>query len=357
LGKGSRYEEQLLSQAVEELEAADLLGGNAFNSKRRLKILIFRSPGGYITGEETALLELLEGRPGLPRRKPPVPANRGLFGRPTAVINLETAVQAFYIIKHGAKAFRRYGTKHSPGTLIFSLSGGVRRPGLYELPLGTSLRSLILEYGNGVIGERNLKAVLPGGISSGVIGGNALDVSLDYDGLWDIGSDLGSGVVIVVPEGVPTLDLAISLQRFYHDSSCGKCQPCKEGTGRVLQMLESIHKNGFVAADGSPPIERVDEGENDTRSGRMKSRLPVLLERERVGAVRYADSEEGLGKISVLCEFYKYRGDCHHVTESAVSIQRFIELFREELERTLVGSSECSGTGKKWKAISRPRRA
>src|SRR6185503_13443211 len=163
-----------------------------------LDVFVYRSLGGYIIGEETALMELIEGKIGRPRSKPPLPTARGVFSKPTVVNNLETVLHAHCILKVGAQKFREAGRPHAPGTLVFSLSGHVKRPGLYELPLGTTVRELIFEHGQGMLDDRPVKAFFPGGLSSPVLTPESLDVPLDFDSLREIDSDLGSGAVIVV---------------------------------------------------------------------------------------------------------------------------------------------------------------
>ena len=262
LGRDCEPEEALLRQALEEVKAQGLLDVGVLGSPRRLEIIVFRSPGGYITGEETAILELLEGRPGRPRRKPPVPAMTGLWKCPTVVNNLETTLQAFMIF--------------------------------------------------------------PGGVSSRALGSTDLDVPLDYDSLQDAGSDLGSGTLIVVAEGTSMVDLAIDIQSFFHDNSCGKCQPCKGGTGRTLTMLSRLEDLDQRSIDWI--------GRQRPESPRQQGGLYVIQDDAALGGVSYTDSAQGLDKIIELCQFYEHRGDCHHTTEAARGILRLLGLFTEEFE-------------------------
>jgi NADH-quinone oxidoreductase subunit F len=307
-------EAQTLEDAIEEATAAGFIGHG-------LHLFVYRSLGGYITGEETALMELIEGKIGRPRTKPPLPTARGVFSKPTAVSNLETLLHAHYILKNGAQKFREKGLPHAPGTLVFSLSGHINRPGLYELPLGTTLREIIFDYGQGIAGDRPLKAVFPGGLSSPVLRSESLDVAMDFDSLREIDSDLGSGAVIPVAEPACMVQVAAQLNDFFYYSSCGKCQPCKDGTQRTAVMLHNL--------------ERLDEKSVD-RTGKV---LPPSLRTRTlnvinnpIAGVSYTDTAEGLDKIRHLSEFYKYRGDCHHSTEAANSIQALLKLFKNEFE-------------------------
>jgi len=327
-------EAQMLEAAVNDAHRHGFIGRGVFGTPNDLDVIVYKSLGGYITGEETALMELIEGKVGRPRFKPPLPTARGLFSMPTIVNNLETVLQAHYIFKVGAAEYRRVGARRAPGTLIFSLSGHVKRPGLYELPLGTRLRELIYEYGQGMMDERPLKAVFAGGISSPVLGPESLDTSLDFDSMREIESDIGSGSVIVMAEGTCMVQVATRLAEFFYYSSCGKCQPCKDGTQRTAVMLHNL--------------DRLDEKSID-RSGKvlpqsLRKRTLNVLNNNQVGGVSYTDTVEGLEKIRHLCEFYKYRGDCHHSTEAANSIQSLLKLFKNEFEDHRL-DSECHHEG------------
>ena len=326
-------EARMLEAAVSDARRRGFIGDAVFDTPRRVDVIVYKSLGGYITGEETALMELIEGKVGRPRTKPPLPTANGLFGMPTVVNNLETVLQAHYALKVGSAEYRQAGTRRSPGTLIFSLSGHVNQPGLYELPLGTTLRELIFEHGHGMMDARPLKAVFAGGVSSPVLGPEHLDTGLDYDSLREIDSDIGSGSVIVVAEGTCMVQVATQLAEFFYYNSCGKCQPCKDGTQRTVVMLHNL--------------ERLDEKSID-RSGKV---LPQTLRKRtlnvlntQVAGISYTDTVEGLEKIRHLCEFYKYRGDCHHTTEAATSIQSLLKRFKHEFEDHR-SHSECHHEG------------
>ncbi|HEU4453939.1 MAG TPA: NADH-ubiquinone oxidoreductase-F iron-sulfur binding region domain-containing protein, partial [Longimicrobium sp.] len=230
-----------LRSALDEAGRAGLLGPGLFGGTRGVEVRLFEIPDVYIAGEETALLEAIEGRRASPRVKPPLPTGRGLFGAPTVVSSLETVLQAWLALRVGAEAYRAHGTETSPGTMVFSLQGDVERPGLYELPLGTPLRALVFEHGGGT-GGRALKLVFPGGLSSPPVGPGEMELPLDYDAARDAGTDLGSGAVLALAGEVDATELAVELAAFFHDGSCGKCRPCKEGTQRALAMLERLDR-------------------------------------------------------------------------------------------------------------------
>jgi NADH-quinone oxidoreductase subunit F len=311
-----------LEEALGEARRHGFVGDDIFNSGTRLELSIYRTTGEYIIGEETALLELIEGKVGQPRVKPPLPTAKGLFGAPTVVNNLETVLQAHYILKVGAESYRRVGPPNAPGTLIFNLSGHVKRPGLYELPLGTTARELVFEYGQGTLDGSAVKAVFPGGVSSPVLGPEGLDLSLDFDSLKDAESDLGSGAVIVVAEGTCMVQLATQLAAFFHEASCGKCQPCKDGTHRTEVMLSHIERLEEKSIDR---IDKVLPASPRTRVLNVINSAPA--------GISYTDTAKGLDKIRHLCEFYKYRGDCHHSTEAANAIQSLMSHFADEFEQ------------------------
>ncbi|HLJ87239.1 MAG TPA: NADH-ubiquinone oxidoreductase-F iron-sulfur binding region domain-containing protein [Candidatus Angelobacter sp.] len=315
-------ETALLERALEEATSKGFAGQRSFGSARALHILICQSPSSYITGEETALIELLEGRAPQPRGKPPLPTSRGLFGKPTVVSNLETILHAYHIVKYGPNRFRELGSEYSPGTLIFSLTGDIQRPGLYELPLGTAVRELIFDHAQGTHSGSKIKAVLPGGVFSPAIADSSLNLKLDYDSVRDAGCNLGSGVVVVISEMVPALQLASLLATFFYEKSCGKCKPCKDGNWRTLQMLHRLI---------GPDNENKEIMNRHPQS--FSQEVPSLMILNNPGGIRYTDHVEGLDKIRHLCEFYKYRGDCHHSTESANSIQRLLDLFPAEFEK------------------------
>ena len=221
-----------LDERNAELEAAGLLGDNLFGTDYSLRLYTHLGAGAYICGEETALLESLEGKLGQPRLRPPFPAVYGLYGKPTVINNVETLANLPPIILNGAAWYRQWGTEKSPGMKIFSLSGCVNKPGNYELPLGTTFRDLIYNHGGGISGGRAIKAILPAGASSAIITATdvALDTAMDYESVAKLGSALGSASVIVVDESVNMAWLVDKTVNFFKHESCGKCTPCREGT-------------------------------------------------------------------------------------------------------------------------------
>lgn len=226
--------------ALKEAYAAGLLGRNIRGSGVDFDLHTFIGAGAYICGEETGLLESLEGKQGRPRFKPPFPANKGLFGMPTTINNTQSFASVPKILREGPQWFSALGPKDSGGTMIFSVSGHVNRPGNYELPLGISFREL-LDMAGGVRDGRALKAVIPGGVSVPVVPGAVmLDVRMDYNSVKAAGSALGTGAVIVMDETTCMVSVLRRISRFYHAESCGQCTPCREGTGWMHRVLSRI---------------------------------------------------------------------------------------------------------------------
>jgi len=227
-----------LDEKIAEMEAAGLLGDKIFGTEYSLRIYTHLGAGAYICGEETALLESIEGKRGQPRVRPPFPPSYGLYGKPTVVNNVETLTNVPYIIANGADAYRKFGTEKSPGVKIFSLSGNVNKPGNYELPLGATFRELIFDYGGGIPNGRIIKAIMPAGASSSMIVANdeALDTPMDYESVPAVGAQLGSASVIVVDDSVKMDWLVYKTIQFFKHESCGKCTPCREGNYWMLRL-------------------------------------------------------------------------------------------------------------------------
>ena len=238
--------------AVQEAYAAGLLGRNILGSGVDFELYAVAGAGAYICGEETALLESLEGKPGKPRFKPPFPANYGLYGRPTTVNNTQSYASVPTILRRGAKWFADLGVPNSGGTVIFSVSGHVNRPGNYELPLGIPFKELLEDICGGMRGGRQLKAVIPGGSSVPVVpGATMLGVNMDYDSLRKAGSALGSAAVIVMDETTCMVRVLERITRFYRAESCGQCTPCREGTGWMNRLVRKV-------LDGEAKREELD---------------------------------------------------------------------------------------------------
>ena len=240
-----------LRDAIAEAKAAGVLGRGVLGSSFDLEVHVFLGAGAYICGEETALLESLEGRRPMPRSRPPFPAVAGLYGKPTVVNNVETIANVPHIIKRGAAWFRALGpNEKSAGPKIYCLSGAVNRPGNYELPLGSmTFRELIEHCGGGVSGGRGIKGVLPAGISAPIVPASKLDAKLDYEGVQAAGSMLGSASLIVVPNDVDMVRAATRMLEFFRHESCGKCTPCREGTAWLHEILKRIESGSGNTAD------------------------------------------------------------------------------------------------------------
>jgi len=223
---------EILRDSLEAMRKAKLLGG--------VTIVLHRGAGAYICGEETALLESLEGSRGLPRPKPPFPAIEGLYAAPTAVNNVESITTATMVLELGGAEYAKLGVPNSSGTRVFSLSGDVVNPGNYELPHGITLRELIYDVGGGVPDGRELKAIIPGGSSTPILTAEDIDTTLDFDGLVAAGSSIGSAGVIVIDDRCCMVQLGARVSQFYEHESCGKCTPCRVGTRWLTQILQKI---------------------------------------------------------------------------------------------------------------------
>ena len=239
----------VLQKAIDEAYEHGILGKNIYGSGFDLDVIIYRGAGAYICGEETAMLTSLEGKKGWPRLKPPFPAIKGLYDCPTLINNVETLSFVPTIIDMGGEKFAGLGRGKSGGTRLFSLSGHVKRPGLYELPLGTPLKKIIYEYGGGIKDDHELKAVIPGGSSAPVLKADEIDVHMDFDAVAKIGSMLGSGAIIVMDEYTCMVESLLITTRFFAHESCGQCSPCREGTGWMEKVLYRIAKGDGKKGD------------------------------------------------------------------------------------------------------------
>jgi NADH-quinone oxidoreductase subunit F len=254
-----------LDRCLAEMEQAGMLGEKLFGTDYSLHIHTHLGAGAYICGEESALLESLEGKLGQPRLRPPFPATYGLFGKPTVVNNVETLTNLPLIVARGAEWHKSLGTADSPGVKIFSLSGRVKKPGNYELPLGTTFRKLIYEHGGGIIDDRPVKAIMAAGASSSLIVADdkALDTPMDYASVRTLGADLGSASVIVIDDTLSIGWVISKTIHFFKHESCGKCTPCREGTYWMMHLIDRIQ-------DGSMTRENVDLLHNVAREMQNK---------------------------------------------------------------------------------------
>jgi NADH-quinone oxidoreductase subunit F len=250
-----------LEAKIDELYKAKLLGEKLFGTDYSLHLHIHLGAGAYICGEETALLESLEGKLGQPRLRPPFPAAEGLFAKPTVVNNVETLTNLPPIVTRGADWYRSIGTEKSPGPKVFSLSGHVERPGNYELPLGTSFRELIFEHGGGIPGGRKIKGIMPAGASAPLLPATdeVLDTGMDYESVAEVGSQLGSGSIIVMDDSVDISWMVYKTSSFFRHESCGKCTPCREGTYWMYHVTKRIQE-GNATADDIDLLKSVAQG-------------------------------------------------------------------------------------------------
>jgi NADH-quinone oxidoreductase subunit F len=240
---------QRLEAAVEEAKAAGYIGDRILGSDFSLSMWVHRGAGAYICGEETALLDSLEGKRGNPRLKPPFPANQGLYQGPTLINNVETLATAPHIIRMGGEEYAKLGVTGSTGTKLVSVSGHVQRPGNYEIELGIPSREIIYGLAGGPPEGRSVKLWFPGGSSAPVLTGDDLDVPYDFDSMAKAGSMLGSGAIIVIDDSTSVVDVALKTAKFYRHESCGKCTPCREGTNWTVKMLERIDSGEATPMD------------------------------------------------------------------------------------------------------------
>ena len=238
-----------LDAALAEARAAGYVGEDILGSEHTLSLVVHRGAGAYICGEETGLLDSLEGKRGNPRLKPPFPANQGLYQGPTLINNVETLATVPTIIAMGGEEYSKLGVETSTGTKLVSVSGHVKRPGNYEIELGIPAREIIYGLAGGPEDGRTVKCWFPGGSSSPVLTGEDLDIPYDFNSLAAAKSMLGSGAIIVVDDSTPILDVALKVAKFYRHESCGKCTPCREGTNWTVKMLERIESGEATPMD------------------------------------------------------------------------------------------------------------
>jgi NADH-quinone oxidoreductase subunit F len=244
-----RYLLEIMEKAVADAYARGFIGKNIFGSGVDLDIFTHSGAGAYEVGEESALMESLEGKRGIPRIRPPFPAVVGLWGGPTVINNAETLASVPHIILGGGEWFANLGTPRNGGTRLFCMSGELERPGVYELPMGYNLKKMIYDVSGGMTKGRSLKGVVPGGSSVQILTADEIDVSMDFDSMMKAGSMLGSGGVIVLDDQMCIVKFALRVTQFYQHESCGWCIPCREGTDWMKKTLTRFHAGGGVAKD------------------------------------------------------------------------------------------------------------
>ena len=255
---------RILQSAIDEAYAKKVLGKNVLGTGFRHDVVLQRGAGAYICGEETGLLESLEGKKGQPRKKPPYPAQAGAFGRPTTVNNVETFCHVPHIVNRGADWFRGIGTEKSPGSTLFGVSGHVKRPGLFELPLGTPLDELVFEHAGGVAYGRRLKGVIPGGLSMPILPAGDVDVPMANEHLRERGTMLGTGGVMVMDDSTCMVRVASVITYFFRDESCGQCTQCREGTGWMNKIVDRIERGAGTTEDLSVLLDVAAKMEGQT---------------------------------------------------------------------------------------------
>ncbi len=299
-----QYPIQCVRKAVAEMYDKGYLGRDVFGEPGfEHDIVVHSGAGAYICGEETGLLESLEGKKGQPRKKPPFPAQHGAFGLPTTVNNIETFAHVPYILSRGVEWFRGFGTEKSPGTTLFGVSGHVERPGLFELPLGTPLREVIAKAG-GVRNNRALKAVIPGGMSMPVLTPSDLDVPMAEEFLSERGTHLGTGGVMVMDDTTCMARVACVISYFFRDESCGQCTQCREGTGWIHKLCE-----------------RIEAGRGRPRDLELLESVPALMEGHTICA--FADA--AAWPIKGLLRHFRSDFECH-ISEGSCPFPESFEL-------------------------------
>jgi NADH-quinone oxidoreductase subunit F len=252
------YGATVLDKALDEAREKGFLGKNIFGTGFDFDISVHRGAGAYICGEETGLIESLEGHRGQPRVKPPFPAVVGVFGGPTVVQNVETLACVPFIVRNGADWFKSFGTPKNTGPKLYCVSGNVKKPGVYEFPMGITIRELIYDHCGGITGDRKLKAVIPGGASAPMLTADEIDIPLNFDALMKAGSMLGSAGIIVLDESVCIVDAVWRLAKFFAHESCGQCTPCREGTNWMESILDRLERGGGRQQDADLLLDMAD---------------------------------------------------------------------------------------------------
>jgi formate dehydrogenase/NADH-quinone oxidoreductase subunit F len=247
-------ERDLLAAAIDAARRDGVLGERVLGSSHAFELEIFTSPGGYICGEESALLEAIEGKRAQPRLKPPLPVHQGLWGRPTVINNVETLAHVPAILVQGPEWYKQQGLAGGVGWKFIGISGHVKKPGVYEIRMGTALRQVIEEQAGGMLDGRALKAVVPSGASSGVLPAAMADVALEWGALQKAGTMMGSSAIVIIGAGTCMVDVALNVARFFARESCGKCWPCRVGSEKIVDLLEAATR-GTASADAFAPID------------------------------------------------------------------------------------------------------
>jgi NADH:ubiquinone oxidoreductase subunit F (NADH-binding) len=283
-----RYEyplaQNILNKAIEAAEKANILGANINDTDYSFYISVTRGSGAYICGEETSLLNSLEGKRPWPRERPPFPTTSGLWGKPTAVNNVETLSVVPRILENGAKWFQSVGLgEGNYGSKLYSVSGDVNRPGNFELPLGVTVRELILTHAGGVVGGGKVKAFTLGGISGGILSGDFIDLKLDFKGPQELDTFLGSGAIVVLGEDSCIVDFARSCAVFFEEESCGKCYPCRIGAVRMRELMDGISGNSPLIPDTLSQIKEIGDVMATASACGLGQSAPKVLQ----GMVKY----------------------------------------------------------------------
>jgi len=254
-----RLQEEILGEELRRCHHEGLLGKNILKSDAAFDLEIFVSPGGYICGEESALIEAIEGRRAEPRNKPPFPGQAGLWQKPTVINNVETFANVPQILAHGVEWYKTQGKTGSRGLKFVGVSGHAAKPGVFEVPMGTPMREIIFQHAGGIRGGRQLKAFAPSGPSSGYLPASMVDVRLDFKTLADAGSMLGSGAIVVCDDTTCMLDMALNAVRFYRNESCGKCVPCRVGSQKLTDLLVRWTRGGLAEKQYRADLALIDE--------------------------------------------------------------------------------------------------
>jgi NADH:ubiquinone oxidoreductase subunit F (NADH-binding) len=278
---GSDHARKKLQKAIDMARDFGIIGNNIFSSGYSLDIVIRKEPGAFVCGEETALINTLEGKRGMPQLKPPYPTTSGLFGKPTVINNVETLMNVPLIMQNGPEWFRTLGTENSPGTKIFAVAGKGRMSGVVEVEMGTTIRKILDEIADGIREGKEFKAIQLGGASGSFITSENLDITIDYESLKEKGIGMGAGGFVIIDENTCMVDLVRYYMEFIRNESCGKCIPCREGTGRMLEILESVIRK---------PLNE--------ESGTTLERFKGVMQLETIASVMKDTSLCGLGQTA-----------------------------------------------------------